>query len=72
VHLFWSSHEEKRDCVRLSMGGQPWPELELYGRPWGARRRGEGEEGAGGALLGGAMGRGRGCHGEGLLGAAGC
>jgi hypothetical protein len=27
------------------MGGQPWPELELHGRPWGARRRGEGGEG---------------------------
>jgi hypothetical protein len=25
MHHFWSSHEEKRDCVRLSMGGQPWP-----------------------------------------------
>jgi hypothetical protein len=23
------------------MGGQPWPELELRGRPWGAHRRGE-------------------------------
>jgi hypothetical protein len=23
------------------MGGQPWPELELHGRPWGARRRGK-------------------------------
>jgi hypothetical protein len=24
------------------MGGQPWPELELHCRPWGARWRGEG------------------------------
>jgi hypothetical protein len=47
VHPFWSSHEEKRACVRLSMGGQPWPELELHGRPWGARRRGRGGEGEG-------------------------
>jgi hypothetical protein len=36
VHLFWSSHEEKRACVRLSMGGQQWPELELHGGPWGS------------------------------------
>jgi hypothetical protein len=42
VHPFWSSHEEKQACVRLSMGGQPWPELELHGRPLGARRRGRG------------------------------
>jgi hypothetical protein len=50
------------------MGGQPWAELELHGRPWGAHRRGErggrrrGEGGAArgqhGGLLGGAMGRG--------------
>jgi hypothetical protein len=46
------------------MGGQPWPELELHGRPWGAHRRG-GRGGTrrgrgGGAQLGcswGAMGR---------------
>jgi hypothetical protein len=24
MHPFCSSHEEKRDCVRLSMGGQSW------------------------------------------------
>jgi hypothetical protein len=23
MHPFWSSHEEKRVCVTLSMGGQP-------------------------------------------------
>jgi hypothetical protein len=34
IHPFWLSHEEKRDCVRLSMGGG-------HGWPWGARRRGE-------------------------------
>jgi hypothetical protein len=34
MHPFWSSHKEKRACVRLSMGGQPWPELELHDRPW--------------------------------------
>jgi hypothetical protein len=39
------------------MGGQPWPELELHGRPWGARRRG--------AIAGG-HGEGEGRHGEGL------
>jgi hypothetical protein len=54
VHPFWSSHEEKQACVRLSIGGQPWPELEIHGRPWGARRRGDE-----GAQLGGHdMGRG--------------
>jgi hypothetical protein len=31
--------------VRLSIGGQPWSELELHGRPWGARRSGRGGEG---------------------------
>jgi hypothetical protein len=24
MHPFWSSHEEKQVCVRLSMGGQTW------------------------------------------------
>jgi hypothetical protein len=41
VHPFWLSHEEKRAWLRLSMGGQPWPELELHGRPSGVRRRGK-------------------------------
>jgi hypothetical protein len=52
MHQFWSSHEEKRDCVRLSMGGQPWLELELmagHGELVGEGKEGEGEgEGAGG------------------------
>jgi hypothetical protein len=34
------------------MGGQPWPELELHGQPWGSsperKGKGEGEEGEGG------------------------
>jgi hypothetical protein len=39
------------------MGGQPWPELELHGRPWeltGEGKEAEGEEGRGGrgTLLG--------------------
>jgi hypothetical protein len=41
VHPFWLSHEEKQAWLRLLMGGQPWPELELQGSPWGARWRGE-------------------------------
>jgi hypothetical protein len=40
------------------MGGQPWPELELRGRPWGTHRRGERggreEERGGGVPWGGA------------------
>jgi hypothetical protein len=64
MHQFWSSHEEKRDCVRLSMGGQPWLELELmagHGELVGEGKEGEGEgEGAGGtpggAQLGDTMG----------------
>jgi hypothetical protein len=43
MHPFWPSHVEKRVCVRLSTGGHPWPELELHGRPWVARKRGEGK-----------------------------
>jgi hypothetical protein len=34
MHRFCLSHKENRACVSLSMGGQPWPELELHGRPW--------------------------------------
>jgi hypothetical protein len=48
MHPFWSSHEEKRVCVRLSMGGQPWPELELHGSAMGSSlergKRGKEEE----------------------------
>jgi hypothetical protein len=50
------------------MGAQPWPELELHGRPWGAlRREGEGgeEEEGEGAQIGGGMGAARGRPGEG-------
>jgi hypothetical protein len=46
-----SSHEEKWHCLKLSMGGQPWPELELHGRrPRGlVKEEGEGDrEGRGG------------------------
>jgi hypothetical protein len=59
VHPFWSSHEEKRACVRLSMGGG-------HGRSWsfhgshaelaGEGKEGEGEEEAGAHCWG--------CHGE--------
>jgi hypothetical protein len=54
VHPFWSSHEEKQACVRLSIGGQPWPELEIHGRPWGARRREDEGAQLGGTTWGGA------------------
>jgi hypothetical protein len=43
--------------VRLSIGGQPWPELELHGRPWGARRRGRGGERGRGEEQGDTTGR---------------
>jgi hypothetical protein len=49
VHPFWSSHEEKRACVSLSMGGQPWPELELHGPAMGSLQERGGEGGEGGA-----------------------
>jgi hypothetical protein len=67
MHPFWSSHEEKRDCVRLSMGGG-------HGRSWSSindsmassrerRKRGKEERGRGrtlgrpwGWLLGGGGG----------------
>jgi hypothetical protein len=62
MHLFWASHEEKHVCVRLSMGGQPWSELEFHGPAMGSSpergKRGK-EEGEGGGQLGcswGAMG----------------
>jgi hypothetical protein len=55
VHLFWLSHEEKQPCLELSMGGRPWPELELHGRRHGDSpergQRGK-EEGERGARLG--------------------
>jgi hypothetical protein len=54
VHPFWLSHKEKWPWLRPSMGRQPWPELELHGRPWGARQRGEiGEKGERGGARGG-------------------
>jgi hypothetical protein len=66
VYLFWSSHEEKRACVRLSPVGGHGRSWSFHGSPWGARRRGEGgggrEEGEGGAAW--VLGR-QGRHGEG-------
>jgi hypothetical protein len=53
------------------MGGQPWLELELHGRPWGcSSERGErGNERARGGMAGG---HDRGCRGgRGVLGALG-
>jgi hypothetical protein len=50
MHPFWSSHEEKRVCVRLSMGGQPWLDLSSWKAAMGSSpergRRGK-EEGEG-------------------------
>jgi hypothetical protein len=59
VHPICSSHEEKRACVRLSMGGQCWPDFNSWKAAMGAHQRereGEGEReevvGATGVLLG--------------------
>jgi hypothetical protein len=57
--MFLSSHEEKRACLSLSVGGQSWSELELHGRQWGAHRRGRGG--------GRGRGRGRGGAARGML-----
>jgi hypothetical protein len=58
---------KKRACVRLSMRGHSWPELELHGQPWRARRRGRerGERRQGARLGGGGRegAMGRGCYG---------
>jgi hypothetical protein len=48
VHPFWSSHEEKRACVRLSMGGVmagvrvPWPAMGSSPERKGKVERGRG------------------------------
>jgi hypothetical protein len=52
MHPFWSSHEEKRVCVGLSMGGG-------HGRSWHDKLVGEMKEGA----AGGAPGEWEGCKG---------
>jgi hypothetical protein len=60
MHLFWSSNEEKRDCVRLSMGGQPWPSSRsVNGGMEGSRERKGREGGTAGVWLG----EGEGCRG---------
>jgi hypothetical protein len=67
MHLFCSFHEEKGDCVRLSMGEQPWPELGLHDWRWECslergergKERGKGGHGWGGAWVG-AVGEGGG------------
>jgi hypothetical protein len=43
MHLFWSSYEEKRACMKLSFGGGHGRSWSSMDRPWGARRRGEGK-----------------------------
>jgi hypothetical protein len=55
MHPFWSSHEEKRDCVRLSMGGghgQSWSSMGAHGKIVG---EGQGACLGGGGLQGGAI-----------------
>jgi hypothetical protein len=59
MHPFWSSHKEKRTCVKLSMGGGHGRSWSSMGRLWGARRRGEGK-----GERGEERGRGLGRHGE--------
>jgi hypothetical protein len=64
MHRFWSSHKEKRVCVRLSMGGQPWPSSRSINGGMARSRERKGREGEGeqgGTARGAAMGR----HGEG-------
>jgi hypothetical protein len=46
MHLFWSSHEEKQACVRLSMGcghGRSWSSIN-GGMPSSRERRKRGKE----------------------------
>jgi hypothetical protein len=55
VHPFWSSHEEKQACVRLSPGGghgRSWSSVAGHGELAGEGKDGEGEEGEGGGGLG--------------------
>jgi hypothetical protein len=66
VHLFWSSHEEKRTWLSLSMGsghgqtGAPW-EAAMGACRRGRERGGEGERGARlgvGGTMGGGLSKG--------------
>jgi hypothetical protein len=60
MHPFWSSHKEKRDCVRLSMEAVmaevgaplmvPWQACGRGGGGGGSRGRGLGGKGSRGAL----------------------
>jgi hypothetical protein len=50
VHPFWSSHEEKRACVRLSMGGGHGQSWSFYGELNGEGEGGGGEGGTARAL----------------------
>jgi hypothetical protein len=51
MHLFWSSHKEKRACVRLSMGGGHGWSWSFHGPSMGSSlergKEGEREEGEG-------------------------
>jgi hypothetical protein len=62
MHPFWSSHEEKRDCVRLSMGGQPWPSSRSINGGIASLRERKGREGEG-AWQGVCLGEGEGWSG---------
>jgi hypothetical protein len=61
VHLFWSSHEEERPWLELSMGGghgRTSSSMTDNGELAGEGRNGEGDRERGAQLGGGAMGRG--------------
>jgi hypothetical protein len=55
MHQFWSSHEEKRACVRLSIEGGHGQSWSFHGELAGEGKEGEGEEETG-ARLGGSVG----------------
>jgi hypothetical protein len=47
MHPFWSPHKEKRDCVRLFMGGQPWPSPRSINGGMACSRERKGRDGEG-------------------------
>jgi hypothetical protein len=62
MHPFWLSHEEKRDCVRLSVGGgrgRSWSSMAGHGELAGEGKEGEEGGGVGGRYWEGSLGRGR-------------
>jgi hypothetical protein len=63
MHSFWSSHKEKWVCVKLSMGGQPWPRSRFINGGMASSRERKGREGEG-TRLGVQLGEGEGCRGS--------